>query len=104
MATASNPRYTGGKPPGNQLPSPLCKGELEGVVLLHQTSTDFSDFILFFQKSYGFVENSVNKPATFRGTIVFGNLDILVQSHLHGDRGEPLPQDMETLAEQILKG
>ena len=32
MATASNPRYTGGKPPGNQLPSPLCKGELEGVV------------------------------------------------------------------------
>ena len=48
MATASNPRYTGGKPPGNQLPSPLCKGELEGVVLLHQTSTDFSDFILFF--------------------------------------------------------
>ena len=78
MATASNPRYTGGKPPGNQLPSPLCKGELEGVVLLHQTSTDFSDFILFFQKSHRFVENTVDKTAAFRGTVVLGNLDILV--------------------------
>ena len=60
----------------------------EYLQLFHQTSTDFSDFILFFQKSHGFVENTINKPATFRGTIVFGNLDILVQSHLHGDRGE----------------
>ena len=47
MATASNPRYMGGKSLGNQL-SPCVRGSWEGVVLLHQTSTDFSDFILFF--------------------------------------------------------